>query len=416
MLRFQRAIAREVVLGLVAATVVVTVVLFAGRGVHLLNRMPGLEIRYLLPLLPTLLPAALALALPYALAVSTALAYGRIVADRESSALRLSGVPLQAVVAPAAMVGALLSLVALWLHAGPAAGAEQQLRTRQRDLADRFLALLSGPDRAIALEGARISFGRYAGGEFHDVEIDRREKDTGVLLQKIIGDRVSLRRVGGELEIRSPLLWVVGESGVERRGGGEGEEDPAAPAPARPRGGDGEKDADGGLVRIPVGALRSAGAVAAGSPSEGSVLNVGHVESIGALAALSELLDARRFERKPKDMELDDLAYLSVRGEIPKISARRTRVEYHGRLAAGATPFVFALIAAAGALQVPVGGRRLLAILCALAPVFALHFPLSLFGRSLAESGALPVPAGLWAANGATLLAALLLLRRAALR
>jgi lipopolysaccharide export LptBFGC system permease protein LptF len=410
-LRFQRAIAREVTLGLLAATVVVTVVLFAGRGVHLLNRMPGLEIRYLLPLLPTLLPAALALALPFALAVATALAYGRIVADREATALRLSGVPLQGIVAPAAMVGALLSLVALWLQSGPAAGAEQRLRARQRDLADRFLALLSGPDRAIALEGARISFGRYADGEFHDVEIDRRQKDTGVLLQKIIGDRVTLRRVGGELEIRSPLLWVVGESGVERRGGGEASRprDPDGGAPAAEDGG------REGVVRLPGGAVVSAGGLSAG-PEEGTVLNVGHVESIGALAALSELLDARRFETKPKDMDLSDLAYLSVRGDVPKISERRTRVEYHGRLAAAATPFVFALVAAAGALQVPVGGRRLLAILCALAPVFAVHFPLSLFGRSLAESGALSPAPGAWAANAASLAVAGVLLRRASLR
>ena len=363
-----------------------TAVLFAGRGVHLLNRTPNLELRHLLPLLPTLLPTAIALALPYALAVAVALVYGRVVSDREVAAMRLSGMPLQAIVAPALGVGALLSLVALWLQSGPAAGAEQTLRVHQRDLADRFLASLSSPERTIALKGARISFGAFEQGVFHDMEIDRRDPQSGRLQQKIIGDRVTLRRSGGDLEIRSPRLWIVGSPEAGRSG---------------------TRSVSGGLRIEDAGDILSAG------PER---FEVGHVTDVGLATGLSDLIDEGRFERRPKDMTLPDLVYLHERGAIPDIKERRSKIELHGRLAAALTPLVFALLGAAAALQVRAGGRRLLGFLVGLAPVFALHFPLTLFGRSLAEAGSVPPAAGVWAAAAAAVAVALALLRRASLR
>jgi len=374
-------------------------VLFAGRGVQLLARTPNLELRYLLPLLPTLLPAVVALALPYALAVAVALVYGRMVSDREVGAMRLSGMPLQAIVAPALGAGALLSALALWLYAGPAAGAEQALRARQRDLADRFLALLSGPDRSIALEGARISFGRYEGGLFHDVEIDRRERDTGRLLQKILGDKVLLRRRGEDLEIRSDLLWVLGDS--------EGR------SALRAIEGDLRIEGPGDLRKVGPLDVEPSDAV---DDERSRRVDVGHITRIGLASPLAELIGGGKFELKPKDMELPDLLYLSERREIPSIKERRTESELHGRLAAGATPLALALLVVASSLQVASGGRRLLGFLVALVPVFALHFPLTLFGRSLADAGQVPPAAGVWAANVGAVAVALALLRRASLR
>jgi lipopolysaccharide export LptBFGC system permease protein LptF len=70
----------------------------------------------------------------------------------------------------------------------------------------------------------------------------------------------------------------------------------------------------------------------------------------------------------------------------------------------------------ASSLQVAAGGRRLLGFLVALVPVFALHFPLTLFGRSLADAGQVPPAAGVWAANVGAVAVALVLLRRASLR
>jgi lipopolysaccharide export LptBFGC system permease protein LptF len=373
MLRVQRAIAFELVFVLVASTVVVLSVLFAGRALHLLNRMPGLEIRHLLPLLPSLLPAALGLALPYALAVSAALVYGRMVSDREIVAMRLSGMPLQAIVAPALAVGALVSLGALWLHGGPAPDSEREIRTRQRDLADLFFASLTGPDRGFALKGARVSFDRYAEGRFYGVEIDRRVDDDGRLLQKLIADEATFHRVGDELQIRSPELWGISDSGPE----------------------------PGAETRV---ALR---------PGETSI---GRIEDLGGSIAFQDLVKGKRFELKPKDMTVADLLYLVQRGDIPDITSRRSEIELHSRLTAGIAPLVFALLAVGGALQVPAGGRRLLAFLVALTPVFAVNFPLALFGRSLAEANRLPPVAGVWAASAVSLLLALALLRRASAR
>jgi lipopolysaccharide export LptBFGC system permease protein LptF len=267
--------------------------------------------------------------------------------------MRLSGMPLQAIVSPALAVGALVSVVVLWLLGGPAAGAEQALRSRQKDLVDRFLASLSGPDRTIALEGARISFARYEGGVFHDVEIDRREKDDGTFLQKLLGDEVVLQRSGDELEIRSPLLWVVGEVPTE--------------------------------AGVRTGVRRGPGAV-----------SVGRVEEVAGGTAFRDLIGGGKFELRPKDMDVSDLAYLVQRGEIGTVSAKRTRIEIHARLATGTLPLLFALLAAAGALQVRPGGRRLLGFLLAMAPVLLVHFPLALFGRSFAEAGRVPAAVGLW--------------------
>jgi lipopolysaccharide export LptBFGC system permease protein LptF len=375
-LRIHRAILGELAATLALALVVVSSVLFAGLVLQTMGRTQGLEFRYLLTLLPPLLPVALAFGMPYAFLLSVALVYGRMAADRELVALRISGVAPRAIAAPALALGAVLSLLGVGFNGWVLPDAAQALRIQQRNLVDLFLGQLGGSDRTIVLRRCRFSFESYEPAErpggtgvFRDFELDLRGAD-GALVQKLFGEEARLRRVDDELHVEAPsanLIFETPSGRVEARRG-----------PAR--------------------------------------VDVGHVERLGLAVSFNEIVGMDRFEAKAKDVTLPDLAYLGERGDTPLVPLLRTEVELHGRLAGAFAPLVFGLAAAAVCLLVPARGRRLTAILLALAPVLVVHFPLQVAGKSLATSRQVPAWAGMWGANLVLLIASAALLRRAASR
>jgi len=389
MLRLQRSILVDLLAVFVLALILVTAVLFAGLSLQAMGQTQGLELRFLLALLPSLLPVALAHAGPYAFLLAVSLVYGRVVSDRELLAYRASGVHPRTIAMPALAVGAVLSVGAL-LAAGwfvPAAG--QAVRMQKRNFVDLFLGQMGSSQGRITLHGCRFSYGTYRPGSspgglgvFRDVQLDFRGKRTGELDRMLVADEATLRRSADMLLVDMPSAYVL-EEGSQ------------------------------GAIKVERRAQRG--------------VEVGYVESLGAAVAFNDLVGGGRFDRKERDVDLPDLLYLVARGDVPPrsfvragegpdIPTLRAHVELHARLAAAATPFLFGLVAVGVAFQLSARSRRLTGFLLAFAPAAAVHFPLLVAGRSLALGGKVPAFVGMWAADVVLLLGGLWLLRRAGTR
>jgi lipopolysaccharide export LptBFGC system permease protein LptF len=385
LLRIQRAVLLELLGTFALALLVVTGTLFTGRTLQTMSQVQGLQFRYVLSLLPSILPVALAYALPYAFLLAVAFTYGRMVSDRELVALRVSGVHPRVVVAPVVGVGAVLSLALFGSFGWVIPGATQEFRMQQRNFPDLFLAALGGSDAFITFRQFRLSFSSYEPGTepgglgvFRDFELDQRD-EQGDLVRKILGEEARLRRDGEDLVLVTPFAWVFLEKG-------------------RP---------ETGPLEVKVGSPIKTG------PGAPRSVSVASIEALGASTSFKEALGNKQFERKAKDVEMPDLLYMVERGPLPKVPQYRSVIELHGRLAGALTPLVFGLVAAAVCLNLSVRSRRLLGFLLAFLPTVLVHFPLALAGKSLAESRRVSPWVGMWLADAVLLLGAGLLLRRA---
>jgi lipopolysaccharide export LptBFGC system permease protein LptF len=385
-LRIQRAILLELVGVFTLALIVVTAVLFAGFSLSTLGRYQGVDFTALLAILPTLLPLALAYAMPYAFLLATALTYGRLVADRELVAMRISGIHPRVAAAPALAMGAVLSLAALGSNGWVLPSAQEALRTNERRLIDLFLGMLSSSDRNVKMKGVRMSWQSYepaktpgGNGVFREFELDKRDTRTGALEFKLIGAEVRLRRIGERLWIETPLAYLLTEG------------QPPKVAPPR----------------LEVGEVEKIG---------GPRVEIGTVGTLGATTDFDDIVGHAGFRLKWRDWPLEDLLYAAERGSVGELPTKRILVELHGRLAHSLAPFVFGLFAAAVALNLPARGRRLLPFLLAFLPVLLVHVPLMVAGKSLADAEHVPAWLGLWSGDAALLLGGTWLLRRAYLR
>ena len=376
MLRIQRAILVELLGTLLLSMIVVTSVLFAGLCLQIMGRLQSIEIRFLLALLPPLLPVAIAFGMPYAFLLSVSLVYGRMVSDREVIALRASGVHPRVVVMPALALGAVLSLVAFLSSGWVLPDSAQAVRIQSGNLVDLFLGQLGGPNHSLVTKKCRLSYASYEPsrtpggvGAFRDLEFDLRT-DKGVLSRKLLADEARLRRQGNMLLIDSGHNFVIMEGA-------------------------------GGNVKVQ------------GAPVQ---VEVGLVDDLGLSAQFSDVLGQETFEAKAKDVNLPDLVYLVERGDTPRVPLRRSSVELHTRLSGALAPFIFGLTAAAISFQLSVRSRRLTGFLLAFLPVLAIYSPLAVAGKSLADGGRVTPFVGMWSPHLVLLLAGLLLLRRAYVR
>lgn len=411
MLRLERSILLDLCGIFLLALVLVTAVLFAGLSLQTMGQTQGLGLSFLLSLLPALLPTAVAHAAPYAFLLSVAAVYGRIVADREWTAYRASGVHPITVAMPAIALGAIIAVGSLVAAGWLVPAAAQAVRMQKRNLVDLFLGQIASSDRRINLYGCRFSYGSYepggvAGGigVFHDAQLDFRSKKTGELIRMIVADEVSLVRSGGTLRVDSPDAYVI-EASLQ-----------GAPSVRR-----------SAIRDVDVGSVTSVGGGAVQDADELRRVGVGHVESLGASVAFNDLVGGGRFDRKERDVDLPDLLYLVARGDVPshdfladgeqpEIPRTRALVELHARLSGAMTPLLFGLVAVAAAFQLSERSRRLTGFLCAFGPAAILHFPLSVAGRSLALGGKVPPAVGMWGPDVVLLLVGLLLLVRASRR
>ena len=408
MLRLQRSILLDLGAVFTLALILVTAVLFAGLSLQMMGQTQGLGFEFLLALLPSLLPTAVAHAAPFAFLLSVALVYGRIVADHEWTAYRASGIHPLTVAMPALALGAVLSVGSLFAIGWFVPAAAQAVRMQRRNFVDLFLGQIANSDRRINLYGCRFSYGAYepAGGAggvglFRDIQLDFRSKKTGELIRMIIAEEATLRRSGATLHVDSPDAYILEQAGgrtTVRKNPIRGEE---------------------------VGLPESIGGSVGSNHDELASLGIGHVEALGAAVAFNDLVGGTRFDRKERDVDLPDLLYLVSRGSVPSaefvgpqgapdIPLRRSLVELHGRLASSWAPFLFGLVAVAAAFQLSARSRRLTGFLYAFGPAAAVHFPWSVAGRSLAIGGKIAPAAGMWAADVVLLVGGLLMLWKTA--
>jgi lipopolysaccharide export LptBFGC system permease protein LptF len=371
-LRVQRYILAELVVTLALTLLVVTSVLFAALCLQTMGRMEGLDLAFLVKLLPPLMPLAIAFSMPFAYLLAVALVYGRLVSDRELIALRIAGVHPRVAAAPALALGAVLSLASLlftgWVLPDGALALEQQ----KANLADQFLANLSTSQHAVTTPTCRLSWSRYepsrrAGeaGVFRDFELDVRGA-SGHDSMKLLGDELRLVRQGGR-----------GKDGSEA---------------------DGEQDDGDLVVEAPwayVNRIEGTGGLSTQASAAYS-LSIGHVESLGASTGFNQLIGAQRVEAKSRQVRLPEVCYLVRRGDVSRVPVRRSLTELHGRLATAAMPLLFALVAVGVCFQFSPRTRRMTGFLLASLPILLIHLPLWVSGKNFSDAGRVPAWFGMW--------------------
>jgi len=355
LLKFQRALLAELLFTFIGVLSVVTAVVFAAVTLQLVYKGEGVGLRIMGELLPHLMPVALSYSLPFSWLAAVTLVLGRMVADREITALRSAGLHLRVIVVPAMTLGVIVSLVALIFNGYTVPSAQRTLRASMRRYLGVFLNSLKDVDRRVTLENGRFSFSRYEGGAFHEIELERRSYN-GKLQFKIIAKKATIFRPP-DSDAQDELRFEFEEAYVLKP------TETGAPT----------------VSRYPKTSLEMA-----------------RIQKVGASVLFNEFFGTRRFVERPKDMELPDLFYANLRGGVWRGSLRRVQVSLHGRLAAGLAPLVMGLFAIGMSLLIPAAGRRVRHFLLGFLPPVLIYFPLFLAGPYLGRQGTLPAWFVMW--------------------
>ena len=344
-----RYILREMLASLALALLLFTLVLFAGRLLRLIELIVtrGVPAGTVLTLFLYLLPSFLVITVPMAVLLGTLSTYGRLAADNEVLALRVSGWSLYRLIAPAfvlgtaaALVGAALSLVALpWGNQG------------FRDLLFR----LSRTKATLALTEGLFS-AELNGLILYVQEVD---DETGELRGIFVADAQDPRNPREVLAARGRLQ--------------------------------GEGTAGEVTLALEEGTLHSRPAA---DPARYRLVTFRRYEMRLDLAAPGA--GAGR-ERSPREMTLAELTRAIREAEAGGRGAEAFAFQLHQKLANPAAALVFVLVGAPLGIQVRRSGRGAslaLSVLIALA-----YYLLMVAGEGLATQGRLPAAVAAWLPN-----------------
>ena len=356
MLRFQRVLLLELLLIFQGVLSVVTAVVFAGVTLRLVYLGDGVGLEFLAELVPKLMPIAVSHSLPFAWLAAIALVLGRMVSDKEVTALRAAGLHLRTLVFPVIALGVVVALASTLFNTYTVPAAQRDLRAGVRRYVGIFLSSLKNVDRRVTLENGRFSFSRFEEGAFWDIELDRRRK-SGDLEFKIIARKATIRKPPEE-EAQDKLDFFFEDAYVIRP---TGSGDPS---------------------------IEHRGA--------NSSLQMGRVERVGASVLFNEFFGTQRFVERPKDMMLPDLLYAAERGGVWRGSRARVLTALHGRFSSGLAPLVFGIFATGMALLVPADGRRVRHFLLCFLPPLLIYFPLFVAGPALGRKEVMPPWLVMW--------------------
>ena len=329
------------------ALILFTFILLVGNLVKLADLLinKGVSILATLQMFSLLVPSLLSHTVPMAVLTGTLLAFGRLSSDREILAMRTSGVSLFSIAAPILIVAFTLSLglipindqVVPWSH----------YATRQ---------LLA--DIGIRNPTAFLEAGTFI----------KEFKPYILFIYRVEGNRLYKVRIYEPREGR-PTRTIVAERGEfiplskERRvmlklyDGSSDEPDPK-------------------------------------NPSKFYKLEF---KSYTMNLALKEGQDPRTIERKPKDMNLDQLRVEEAKLQPQGIDTTPLKIEAHRRVAMAFSPLAFVLMG----LPLGITTRRAqksiglgLSVL-----IFLGYYLFLIVGQSLAEGGSLPIGLALWMGN-----------------
>lgn len=356
MLRIQRALLLELCLVLLVVVGVITAVLFSGLTLNLLAQAgEGAGIALLTDLLPSLLPTALAYSLPFGWLVTVSLVVGRWVNDHELTSLRAAGVHVRVLALPVVALSAVLALVGLSIALYVVPAAQHSVREATRGQLSLFLTSLRDVNRSVTLGNGRMSFRRFEGGVFHDVELDRRDGEgrleTKALARTLDLKQITLQEGGAGLSIELREGYV--------------------------------------LHAVP-------GAEAALTPASGTVLHMAQVKELGGSTQFNSYFGLPRYLARARDLNLGGLLYSRRYGGSWRVPPRDLAEALHGRMVEGCASLVLGCFALGMALLLPPTGRRVRDFLITFVPATLLFYPLHVGARGLAST--LPIPAwvGLW--------------------
>ncbi|MBI3616303.1 MAG: LptF/LptG family permease [Candidatus Omnitrophica bacterium] len=342
------------------AMVLFTFILLVGNLVKLADLLvnKGVPILAILQMFSLLVPALLSHTVPMAVLTGTLLAFGRLSSDREILAMRTSGVSLLSIAAPILVVAFTLSLGLIPIN--------DQVVPWSHYAGRRLLADIGIRNPTAFLEGGTFI---------------KEFKPYILFIYRVEGNRLTKIRIYEPREGR-PTRTIVAERGE------------FIPVPKERR----------VMLKLYDGSSDEP------DPKDPAKFYKLEFKSYAMNLALKEGQDSSKIERKPKDMNMDQLRVEAAKLQMQGIDATPLKVEAHRRVALAFSPFAFVLVG----LPLGITTRRAqksiglgLSVL-----IFLGYYVLLVLGQSLAERGWIPIGPGLWMGNLVLLLAGSVLLWR----
>lgn len=356
MLRLQAYLTKELLTQFVLVLLLVTGVFFAGMVLQFLHRFPEVGVVGVFKAAPAIVPLALVITLPLAFLVACLLTYGRFSDDNEFLALRMGGIHPWNAVAPALVVGVLLSLASLWLNTTQIPLANMAAKEIGKDQLVQLQRFLENPARNELELGKvlHLSWDGRDGVWLRDVLItyeDRNGAEDGGTEVKRVRE-ITARR--GHLRVDEEREVIVLDL----------------------------RDVDLPLDRSD------------GRP--GRMTAAEHQVTV----PFAKFLERSPFEKlkDSSEMRASELLYRIRHGVDSPPVRREFEAEYWRRIALGLVPLVFALLGAPLGL-VAARGSRMAALVTALVVALPVYYPLLLWGENLARDGTLPAPLALGLAD-----------------
>jgi len=117
---FDRYIGRQIVFTTLAAVVILSVVLVLGnvfkKLIEEMDKYPELGWGFVIEFIANVMPYSLIFTIPWAFLTSILLVFGRLSADSELTALRMSGLSMYRICAPVFLLGLVLAGTTLWMN------------------------------------------------------------------------------------------------------------------------------------------------------------------------------------------------------------------------------------------------------------------------------------------------------------
>lgn len=160
----------------------------------------GVSYTQLLSVLPFAIPYTLPFSIPASLLVATTLVYGRLVADREITAVQAAGIPAPRLFAPALLLGLVASAVVLQLQAEVIPYCHYRKKDLQKEFIEAVLAPFDGEDVHVAFPSFDLFIREKRGYVVRGVEVQYRDLGDNVVVVAEHG-RISLDAEHGLLLI-----------------------------------------------------------------------------------------------------------------------------------------------------------------------------------------------------------------------
>ncbi len=382
----ERYILREFLTSFSIAIAGITAILFIGTSFKILSSMPGLDLVFLLEVIPLILPYALVHAMPLAALIGAVTAHCRMRADNEVMAMKLTGTRLRRLVLPTVFLGLVLSFASLMTNNHLAPYCRGKLKSVTRNTVTRILSSFSESRNTFQYDNYKFHWQRVSDGRLEDVLVykaPRRDEDGApteppVLVHAKYGrfrldphDNLIKFEVEGILADYDHLPTIDGTASAK---------------PDKKR--------------------------AADDPLGGDVKVTGSARSTAITIDLDSLGNSVDKRVKAKDRDIDDLYALHARDLAQdRVSRPVISLEIHRRVSAALANLTLALLGAAVGFWFR-GTNRILAYLIAVGIGVAGYYPVTQVGLRLAEQGRIPAVVGSQLGNVVLVVVSLLLLRR----